>query len=249
MTHSPYLTVRTQHSNAVSLLSNKVNVSPTYRNQTEGRALLLRKKKKKILHYLNTCHVNIKFTIEFEENNAIPFLDILIKRATDHTFGSRKSLNKNGRDQVLWACETEHPQQTLVFTKPLVSRTLFRSLLSPPLLVAFVVAILSWMRWKCYCQKTATPVALWTTILMMSWVGNKTNQGIQQPWYPTKEIRFVLPYLGFRSKIITKQLKACINKFYEYIDLRVIFRTYIVSSLFSPTKTGSTVLKCPKLYS
>ncbi|CAH3125352.1 unnamed protein product, partial [Porites lobata] len=44
------------------------------------------KKEKKILHYLNTCHVNIKFTIELEENNAIPFLDILITRSTDHTF-------------------------------------------------------------------------------------------------------------------------------------------------------------------
>ena len=32
--------------------------------------------------------------------------------------------------------------------------------------------------WKCYCQKKkATPVALLTKILIMSWVGNKTNQG------------------------------------------------------------------------
>ena len=31
-----------------------------------------------------------------------------------HTVG--KSLNKNDRDQVLWARETEHPSQTLVFT-------------------------------------------------------------------------------------------------------------------------------------
>ena len=137
--------------------------------------------------------------------------------------------------QVLWACETEHPQQTLVFTKPLVSQTWFRSLLSPPLLVAFVVEILSWMRWKCYCQKTATPVALLTTTLMMSWVGNKTNQGIQQPWYPKKDIRFVLTYLGLQSKIITKQLKACINKFYGCIDLRVIFHnTYRIKSLKRP---------------
>ena len=29
----------------------------------------------------------------------------------------RNSLNKNDRDQVLWARETEHPTQTLVFTK------------------------------------------------------------------------------------------------------------------------------------
>ena len=32
------------------------------------------------LHYLNNCHANIKFTVEFEENSTIPFLDILIKR-------------------------------------------------------------------------------------------------------------------------------------------------------------------------
>ena len=30
------------------------------------------------LHYLNSCHSNIKFTTEFEQDNAIPFLDILV---------------------------------------------------------------------------------------------------------------------------------------------------------------------------
>ena len=29
---------------------------------------------------------------------------------------SKKSFNKNDRDQVLWARETEHPTKTLVFT-------------------------------------------------------------------------------------------------------------------------------------
>ena len=32
------------------------------------------------LHYFNSCHSNIKFTIEFEQNNAIRFLDILVTR-------------------------------------------------------------------------------------------------------------------------------------------------------------------------
>ena len=39
------------------------------------------------LHYLNNCHANIKFTVEFEENSTTPFLDILIKRHS-HTFSS-----------------------------------------------------------------------------------------------------------------------------------------------------------------
>ena len=37
------------------------------------------------LHYLNSSHANIKFTVEFEENNTISFLDILIKR-NNHVF-------------------------------------------------------------------------------------------------------------------------------------------------------------------
>ena len=62
---------------------------------------------------------------------------------------------------------------------------------------------------------------------------NKINQGIQQPWYPKNEIRFVLPYLGLQSKIITKRLQAFINKFYGCIDLRVIFHnTHRIKSLF-----------------
>ena len=42
--------------------------------------------KDKALHfltYLNNCHPNIKFTVEFEEEGCLPFLDILIRKGTD----------------------------------------------------------------------------------------------------------------------------------------------------------------------
>ena len=39
------------------------------------------------LHFLNSCHTNIKFTVESEENNTISFLDILIKRS-NHAFST-----------------------------------------------------------------------------------------------------------------------------------------------------------------
>ena len=83
----------------------------------------------------------------------------------------------------------------------------------------------------------------------MSWVGNKTNQGIQQPWYLKKDIRFVLTYLGLQSKIITKQLKACINKFYGCIDLRVIFHnTYRIKSLKRPKLYKANCWDCLDFY-
>ena len=46
------------------------------------------------LHYLNNCHANIKFTVEFEENSTIPFLGILIKRH-NRTFSTSIYRKKN----------------------------------------------------------------------------------------------------------------------------------------------------------
>ena len=43
------------------------------------------------LKYLNTRHTSIKFTIEFEQDKEIPFLDILIKRCQNNTFLSSVS--------------------------------------------------------------------------------------------------------------------------------------------------------------
>ena len=39
-----------------------------------------------LLHYLNNCHANIKFTVEFVENSTIRFLDILQHQTTQSHF-------------------------------------------------------------------------------------------------------------------------------------------------------------------
>ena len=50
---------------------------------------------------------------------------------------------------------------------------------------------------------------------------------------PKKEVLLILPYLGLQSRILTKQVKACINKFYGCFDLRVVFQsTHRIKSLF-----------------
>ena len=65
---------------------------------------------------------------------------------------------------------------------------------------------------------------------------------------PKKETILVLPYLGVQSKIVTKQLKTCINTFYGCIDLRVIFQSAHRIKSFFPIKIRSTVPKCQKLF-
>ena len=58
------------------------------------------------LHYLNSCHSNDKFTLEFEQNNAIPLLDILahvIKRTHEIHLPKEnfhRSLYKKGLDFI-----------------------------------------------------------------------------------------------------------------------------------------------------
>ena len=58
----------------------------------------------------------------------------------------------------------------------------------------------------------------------------------------------VLPYLGVQSKIVTKQLKTCINKFYGCIDLRVIFQSAHRIKSFFPYKDKINPSKCQKLF-
>ena len=67
------------------------------------------------------------------------------------------------------------------------------------------------------------------------------NRQQNKPRNPTttvlkKETILVLPYLGVKSKIVTKQLKTCINKFYGCIVLRTIFQSPRRIKSFFPYK-------------
>ena len=103
----------------------------------------------------------------------------------------------------------------------------------PPLLVAFVVAILLRGGENVIAKNGYSSGAVNYNITDV----NKTNQDypttMVPAWYPKKEIGLVLPCLGLQSKIIAKQLKAYINIFYGCNDLRVIFQnTHRIKSLF-----------------
>ena len=64
----------------------------------------------------------------------------------------------------------------------------------------------------------------------------QNRQREQTTTVPKKEILVILPFLGLQSNVITKQLKACINKFYGCIDLRVFFQSNHRIKAFFPYK-------------
>ena len=80
------------------VLKNSARPSVWFRYVDDTFTLFDNKNKAtQFLHYLNNCHANIKFTVEFEKNSTIPFLDILIKRH-NHTFSTSISRRKTFTD-------------------------------------------------------------------------------------------------------------------------------------------------------
>ena len=57
-----------------------------YRRYVDDTFMLFRSKfaAEQFLEFANTIHSNIDFTIEFENDNCLPFLDILVTRHTEH---------------------------------------------------------------------------------------------------------------------------------------------------------------------
>ena len=53
---------------------------------------------------------------------------------------------------------------------------------------------------------------------------------------PKKDVILVLPYLGLHSDAITRRLKSCVNKFYGFVNLRVVSQNTCRIKSFFPCK-------------
>ena len=53
---------------------------------------------------------------------------------------------------------------------------------------------------------------------------------------PKKDVILVLPYLGLHSGAITRRLKSCVNKFYGFVNLRIVFQNTRRIKSFFPYK-------------
>jgi len=53
---------------------------------------------------------------------------------------------------------------------------------------------------------------------------------------PKKDVIILLPYLGLHSNHITKRLKSCVNRFYSFVNVKVIFQNTRRIKSFFPYK-------------
>ena len=63
---------------------------------------------------------------------------------------------------------------------------------------------------------------------------NKPNKPVQT--VKRKEVLIALPFLGYHSKHLTKQLRSCINKFYGIFKLKIVFQNTRRIKSFLPYK-------------
>ena len=151
----------------------------------------------KFLHYLNTCHVKTEISNSPLNSKRITQSHSLIS-SSNAQLVIRSPLQFTGRRLSLVFTRNgflSHPGNKKLI---LSERSLF-------VVLAFARRLCCcdppWMKWKCYCQKTATPVALLITTLMMSWVRQQNKPRNPTATVPKKEILLVLPYLGLQSNV------------------------------------------------
>ena len=150
--------------------------------------------KTQFLHYLNKCHTNIEFTVEFEDNSTIPFLEILIKRHS-HTFSTSIY-----RKETFTGLYTKWNSFTPGKYKVSLIRTLtfrcFRICSTPSLLRSCLNELRKLLQQNGY----PTGVINYNINDVLKRQQNKALKPTTT--VPKKEIILVLSYLGVQSKIV-----------------------------------------------
>jgi hypothetical protein len=78
----------------------------------------------KFFLHLNSISEDIKFTMKLEENDSIPFLDVLIKRKSNGDLGHAVYRKKTHTENYLHASSHHHPNQKLGVLKTLATRAI-----------------------------------------------------------------------------------------------------------------------------
>ena len=158
----------------------------------------------KFLRYINNRHTNIKFTMELEVNNQIPFLDILVKRNQDHTF-----YTSIFRKRTFTGLYTKWDSFTPRKYKINLIRTLTFHCLRICSSSSLLQSGLSEIR-KLLLQN-GYPVGIIS--YNMNDVLNRHQAKFSNPFdtVPKKDTILVLPNLRFQSEFATHRLKSCIK--------------------------------------
>ena len=188
-----------------------------------------------ILDYLNKQHKNIKFTVEYENDGKLPFLDTCVYRAFDS-------------------------YRTTIYRKKTFTGVYLKwtSLTTKKYKIGLIYCLLN-RAWKICTdeEEREREINKIRAILakneypeqvvedeIKKFIGNRQRENEQPPQADQqlaatveKQKRYmVLPYVSQRVEGFTKRLKTHVNKFFPQVDLNVAFRTPNEIGKFFPFK-------------
>ena len=177
--------------------------------------------------YLNGRHNSIKFTIEFEQAEEIPFLDILIKRCPNNTFIT-SVYRKKTFTGLYTKWDSFKPRKYKINLIRTLTYRCFRICSTASLLQSAVEDLKRLLLQNGYPQGIIT--------FNINDVLNKNTPNEPVATVPKKDVIVVLPYIGLHSNLITKRLKSCVNRFYSFVNVKVIFQNTRRIKSFFPYK-------------
>ena len=175
----------------------------------------------RFLQYLNTRHPNINFTIEFEENHGIPFLDVRVKRNLN-TFTTTVH-RKRTFIGLYTKCESFTPRK---YKMNLICTLTYRCLRICSS-SSFLQSALFDLKKTLLRNGYPRGVLCYNINHVLSRQKNKSAELIAT--VPKKDVIFVLPILDLdldldsQSEVLVRRAKSCVSKFYGFVNLRVIF--------------------------
>ena len=170
------------------------------------------------LSYLNTRLKNIQFTTEFEQDQEIPFLDVLIKRQPNNSF-STSIYRKKTFTGLCTQWDSFTPRKYKVNLIRTLTYCCLRICSSPRLLQSALDDL------KKHLSRNGYPRGI---------ISYNMNDVVNKHRDKPKDI-ITVP----KKEIVTQQLKSCISKFYGCFNPKIIFRNTRRIKSFSPIKTGS----------
>ena len=176
------------------------------------------------LQYVNLKHPNIKFTVERENNDKLPFLDILVHKK--HSGFTTSVYRKNTFTNLGQNFMSFVPR---IFKLNSISTLLYRcfKLSSNWQLFQSEIDFL-----KSYFLTNGYPISLFENILR-KFLDNVLISKSSNCTVPKQKIYFSLPYYGYNSFQIRRDLSKLFNEVYPQISPRFVFvNSFSIGSLF-----------------
>ena len=209
-------------------IENYKNTKPEfYRRYVDDVFCLFENKSQAIdfFHFINNQHENIKFTFEEEENNKLPFLDILIEKSDNKVKTS--VYHKPTYTGLLTNFNSFVPfQYKLGLIRTLIDRT-FRinnNWFSFDTDVKNLTKVLG---------RNCFPMLLINKVLKNYLHKQYTKNNNTESANDIDLRYFKLPYIGKHSIVLKQRIKDVMKKFCKNIDARLVFTTSKIKDSFS----------------